>query len=199
MTKKEAPEEDKQPRMGGPIGYALGGLVILVIFGVLIAVFIFPTLFFQSNLTGETAKDFSLTDVYGEEVSLYQIIDGTAVNSTGPKVVVLDFFSLSCDPCKEEMKELKELWAEVDQTNVSFISIGTDMGDSNSRLQGYREKNDYNWTFARDNKNVANDYSVTAIPTLVVIDRDYEIVAYRVGLQGKGTVRGDIENALSRT
>ena len=183
----------------GPRRYALGALAILVIFVILVMVFIFPDYILgRYDLTGSDATDFTLTDVFGTEFTLFSILNGSAPNASGPRVVVLDFFSLSCKPCLDQMDVLERVLARTGTTNVSIISIATDRSDSDARIRSFSENNDYNWTFARDTNGVARDYRVTAIPTLAVISRDKKVVAYRVGLHDRPTVEKDIENASDR-
>ncbi|MFB6123178.1 MAG: thioredoxin [Haloferacaceae archaeon] len=81
-------------------------------------------------------------------------------------VRLMDFYADWCGPCKTQDPILEEL--EADYENVSFEKIDVD-----------------------ENQDVANQYSVRSLPTLIV-ENDDGVVDRFVGV----TQREDIESAL---
>ena len=79
-----------------------------------------------------------------------------------------DFYADWCGPCKTQDPILEEL--ESDYENVEFEKIDVD-----------------------ENQDVANQYSVRSLPTLVVEDEDGEVERF-IGV----TQREDIETALEK-
>lgn len=83
-------------------------------------------------------------------------------------VRLLDFYADWCGPCKKQDPILEELEAEYD--DVEFVKIDVD-----------------------DEQDVANQYQVRSLPT-VVVERDGDILERFVGF----TQREDIEAALEQ-
>ena len=83
-------------------------------------------------------------------------------------VRLLDFYADWCGPCKKQDPILEELEAEYD--DVEFVKIDVD-----------------------DEQDVANQYQVRSLPT-VVVERDGNILERFVGF----TQREDIEAALEQ-
>ena len=83
-------------------------------------------------------------------------------------VRLLDFYADWCGPCKKQDPILEEL--EADYGDVEFVKIDVD-----------------------DEQDVANQYQVRSLPT-VVVERDGDIVDRFVGF----TQREDIAAALER-
>ncbi len=81
---------------------------------------------------------------------------------------LLDFYADWCGPCKKQDPILEELEAEYD--DVEFVKIDVD-----------------------DEQDVANQYQVRSLPT-VVVERDGDILERFVGF----TQRDDIETALEQ-
>ncbi len=121
---------------------------------------------------GEKAPDFTLTDIYGNKFSL---------SDFRGKVVILDFFMIRCAPCKEQVRELKEVLAEYGG-QVVIISISVDPGDTDEALRAYATENGMTWKVARDTAGLADKYHITAVPTLVLIDKEGYIRHRHVGL-----------------
>lgn len=105
-------------------------------------------------------QDFTLTDTDGNTFTL---------SDHRGKVVLIDFFATSCPPCwmlHEEFKSLREDFGEEELVIIS-ISLGT---DTNAVLREYKSMTGANWTFARDTEDLAISYTVSHLPTIVVID-----------------------------
>jgi len=111
----------------------------------------------------DAARDFTLTDIDGNEFSLSDYLG---------KVVILDFLSSRCGLCLAEMSHLKTLHQEFGEDVLVIISIGVSYVDKVESLKEIREEYGIDWTLAVDTAGVVDKYSVVAIPTLVIIDSD---------------------------
>ncbi|MFC6874180.1 MULTISPECIES: thioredoxin family protein [Halobellus] len=84
-------------------------------------------------------------------------------------VRLLDFYADWCGPCKKQDPILEELAS--DYGNVDFRKIDVD-----------------------DDQEVANQYQVRSLPT-VVVERDGEIVDRFVGFTGREDIEAALESA----
>jgi peroxiredoxin len=130
-----------------------------------------------------SAPDFTLTDIDGNSVTLsdYQ-----------GKVVLLDFFATWCQPCMNEIPNLKTIRDQF-QTELVILSISVDpTTDTVAKLQSFRNSYNVTWEVLRDTKNVYTTYSVTAIPTIYIIDKDGNVNCTHVGTTDASTLANEI-------
>jgi peroxiredoxin len=133
------------------------------------------------------ASDFSLTDIYGNTFSL---------SDYKGRIVILDFMATWCSPCREEIRYLKKVFDKyADRVIIISISVSPDY-DTDERLQKFVKEYEITWTIARDTANVAELYDISAIPTVVIVDREGRIVYRRVGLVDDITLSLEIDKLL---
>lgn len=122
----------------------------------------------------QTAPDFTVTTVHGEEFNLYTELDAG-------KTIVLDIFFVNCPPCNSIAPYIQDLnvkWGDGD-ADVEFISL-TDV-DTNAEIIPYEEL--HSLTFPAAGRDAGGTEAVTpytsgtfgqffGYPTLVVISPD---------------------------
>jgi thiol-disulfide isomerase/thioredoxin len=137
---------------------------------------------------GEIAHAFSLTDLNGNAFSS---------NDFRGKVVVIDFMATWCGPCETQMSNFKVVWERYGG-NIVLISIDVDPTESAGTLRAYSQQFQYaTWTWARDTVNLADDYEVTAIPKIVIIDRNGYARFVHMGVTDSSTLIREIDSLLS--
>lgn len=120
-----------------------------------------------------SAPGFTLTSIDNETFSLSDF-EG--------KVVILDFMATWCEPCKDEMEHLKEVYNNYAESKVQIISIDVTEAETNDQLRKFKEDYGDDWIYAIDTEgDVENDYSVGSIPVIVLIDQDGDIRFEYVG------------------
>jgi peroxiredoxin len=89
------------------------------------------------------------------------------------KVVLLDFWSLSCGACVAEFPRLRLLVKRCERQ--PFVLLGINSGDKNSMLLSLRQRAEINWRFWCDGEDdvgpIVQRWNVWNLPTLYVIDR----------------------------
>jgi len=138
---------------------------------------------------GHPAPDLHLKDLDGRDVQL---------GSFKGQVVVLDFWASWCGPCRAEIPAIEHLSKEFEKKNVVVLGVNSD--ESGDTVRRFVAKNNitYRIVLAED-ADVVRRYGATALPTVVVIDRNGIIAAYRIGerYDSEDLLHGDIRHVLS--
>lgn len=119
---------------------------------------------------GQTAPDFTLTDVNGVTVSL---------GALRGKPVMLNFWSISCPPCRYEMPEIEAVFQKY-RGQASFIGIAP--ADTPGEVREFVRARGYNWTFVTDPAaEVSFAYQVMYLPTTYFLDAGGKVSSVIVG------------------
>ena len=134
---------------------------------------------------GETAPDFTLTDLSGNKVSLSQF---------GGKVVILDFFASWCPPCRQEIPDFIEL--QKSHGDKGFAMVGVALV-TQSEAKEFASKVGINYPVLIDDGKVSARYGpVRSIPTTFVIGKDSKIAKLYIGYRAKDVFENDIKELL---
>jgi peroxiredoxin len=114
----------------------------------------------------QSAADFALKDVRsGQEYTLSQFRG---------KVVLLNFFSFTCEPCREEMPYLNQIDQEF--KSQGFQTIGIGLASEPAQLRALADQLGLNYPVLAGNDQVAKAYGhVEFVPTTFIIDRQGNI------------------------
>jgi len=137
------------------------------------------------------ANDFSLTDIDGDPFRL---------SDFRGEVVLLDFMATWCGPCRTSMSDLLEIRRDFGE-DVVLISISVDpVSDTAERLRDWADLWEANWIHARDTADppVSQQFKVSVIPTLVIIDKDGTVGFRHVGLTPAETLKSEISELLNK-
>lgn len=125
----------------------------------------------DAPLTGHKAPEFALKSLQGSQVSLADFKG---------QVVLLDFFSTWCPPCRAAVPMLQEFETKYKDKGLKVISI--DQGESQSLVGAYAKETRYSALMLIDEDgSVSERYKVTGLPTFVVIDQKGKVAAYQMG------------------
>lgn len=105
------------------------------------------------------------------------------------KVLMIQFTSVSCGPCKASIPFLKELSTEYNKEDFDFVAIECTSKNTNV-LRSYKQRNDFDYTFLLSTKEVLNAYSITSYPVFFILDEKRTIVHV---LNGFGSGSTDME------
>ena len=114
---------------------------------------------------GYRLKDVEVTSLDGKPI-LFSDYRGS--------VLVVDFMAPWCNPCREQIKVLRQLSASAD---VEILSINLDPSYNTTYLAGFRSNEAMTWALATS-AEAAEEYQVTAIPLILVADSD-GVIRYR--------------------
>jgi thiol-disulfide isomerase/thioredoxin len=110
------------------------------------------------------------------------------------KVVVVNFWATWCGPCKKEIPDLLDLYADYHGRGVEILGVSLD--GSADVVRSYAESTAINYVILIGNAEVGRQYEVTAIPTTLLFDRDGKIVKRLVGTQSRDSLEAAIKSLL---
>lgn len=169
--------------------------LFIVLFGVLIAINMIYLGFNMSSTPplqpGVQAPAFALEQANGSEGTIVSLA------SLHGKVVVLDFWSSSCSPCLTGMGILKQLNTRYNSKGVEIVAINVEgAGLKVIREFGYRMG--LRFKLLRDpDGEIALAYSVSALPTTFILDKNAKIRFSHSGLKSYETYEREIKQLLN--
>ena len=135
---------------------------------------------------GKPAPAFRLQTFDGKKVSL---------DDFRGKVVLLDFWATFCPPCVAALPELQALHAR--NTPRGFAVVGVTVDDRAALVQKATSRANVAYPILRATPEVWNAYRVNALPSLILVGRDGNIVRRYGGEADKAAMLADIEKALA--
>jgi cytochrome c biogenesis protein CcmG, thiol:disulfide interchange protein DsbE len=128
--------------------------------------------------------DFSLRDINGEEKSLQDLLKQIRGTEAQPKkgVLMISFWALWCEPCKQEMKALKETYEKYKDRNFHYLAINIDNPRSGAKVKAYVTAQGLPYNFWLDpNSEVFKKLNGTSMPYSLILASDGKLIAKRVG------------------
>lgn len=135
-------------------------------------------------VAGHKAPEFTLADLDGEDVALYDVL-------AKHDVVLVDFWASWCGPCVEKLPKLKELHTTYKDQGFEIVFVSID--DNYDDWKEGSEKHEVPGVNVGDLHGFLAqtpvDYGVVSIPTKFLIDSDGEILR-------RGPSMGELEYFL---
>ncbi|MDQ3072280.1 MAG: TlpA family protein disulfide reductase [Bacteroidota bacterium] len=126
----------------------------------------------EFSFVGSSAPDFNLKNLDGSVINLSDLRG---------KVVLLDFWSVTCAPCLKAIPSSNEFQSAFKNEDFVLVTICCDSGDSAWRTVIKNKKWQGTHLFANNQKLLMHMYNVGAFPTYILIDKNGKIA---------GTVEG---------
>jgi cytochrome c-type biogenesis protein len=150
----------------------------------------------SSSGSSALAPTFTLTDIYGHPFNLSSYRDSD--------VVMVEFTSLSCSECQVVEQSLHSIYASYNATGSSDVRIVSvyiepEFGDTIPALKSYHTSHNITWTMAQDTPSLAvsSSYGVTDIPTVVIVDKQGQLVYDVSGVQDDNSLQSTLSSALA--
>ena len=133
--------------------------------------------FGEVGVSIDPATDFELTTLAGDVISL---------SDYRGKVVVIDFWSSWCPPCRAEGPVLAETYRAWRDRGVEFIGIA--IWDEEKSVVDFIEMTGIEYVNGIDVSGVAVDFGVTGIPEKFFVDTEGKIVRKVIGPNTRETL-----------
>lgn len=161
-------KETTNPRQAWVTLLLVVGITALFVFVIL------PYMRPKSPLEGVGAPDFALPVIHGGDPG-----NRVRLSDLRGKTVVLDFWASWCAPCRAQAPIIDKL-ARQHEKDGDLVVVGVNTSDEQEAAIQFARSHNLAYTMLYDEQNqVARAYSVTGLPTLIVVDRAGKIVAVR--------------------
>lgn len=116
----------------------------------------------RSELLNREAPEWTLQSADNQTVSLADI---TA------RVVLIQFTSVSCGPCRASIPFLKEISREYGKDDFALVAIECTSKNLNS-LRNYMSRNQFDYTFLQADRETLNNYTIGSYPVFFILDQE---------------------------
>lgn len=126
------------------------------------------------NCLAGKIDDFTLNDLDNKRVSFSDL--------KGEKVTILDFWATWCKPCARAIPKLITLYEDLKDQGVQVIGINVDSPRNLPKVKPFVNSQGINYPIMLDsNSELMSELQVTALPTILIIDDQNEIVSIHRG------------------
>ena len=139
-----------------------------------------------NDLMGKVAPDWILIDANDNTVALKDLKS---------KILMIQFTSVSCGPCRASIPFLKQLASEYNRKDFDFVAIESWTKNTNV-LKSYQGRNNFNYKFVMSTKDVTNSYQIRSVPVFFILDENRVIVKVLNGY-GEGSTDKEIRDAIN--
>lgn len=131
-----------------------------------------------------TKVDFHLRDIGGADRSFQELLKSIRGEGEQPNkgALIISFWALWCEPCKQEMKALKPAFERLKDSNVHYLAINTDNPKSTAKVKQYVSAQSLPYEFWLDpNSEVFKKLNGQSMPYSMIVDQDGKLIAKRTG------------------
>jgi peroxiredoxin len=132
---------------------------------------------------GQKAPDFTLASLEGGGSVRLRELRG--------RVVLLNFWSAACPPCREKMPVMQRLYENLRERG--FIVLAVNVNDLPAFAGEFVRQNGYTFPVLKDDGVVGQLYEVRFIPKIFLLDREGVIRRIQVGAMGEQELRQMVE------
>jgi peroxiredoxin len=131
--------------------------------------------------------EVSFTDADGRSVP---------VSALRGKVVLLTFWTTTCEQCQTEMSWFADFQHTYRDRNLVVLGVSLDQ-DGWSRVSPFLERRPLNYDIVMARREVTQPIFGTSIPTTLIVDRRGRIAVRHIGYCSKGEYQRDLERILA--
>ena len=133
-----------------------------------------------NDLIGKKASDWALQNASDNSIALKDLKS---------KVVMIQFTSVSCGPCRASIPFLNQLTTAYKKDDFDFVAIECTSKSLNA-LKNYQNKNAIKYKFLLSTKNVLAEYKIKSFPVFFILDKN--LIVQKV-INGYGVGTTDVE------
>jgi len=131
-----------------------------------------------------TNVDFNLRDINGNEVSFQKYLQSIRGTADAPKkgVLMISFWAMWCEPCKQEMKALVGVYNKYKDKNFHYLAINTDKPKSLAKVKTYVTAQELPYDFWLDpNSEAFKKLNGQNMPYALLLNEEGKLIKKSVG------------------
>ena len=140
-----------------------------------------------NDLIGKKAPDWALQNASDNSIALKDLKS---------KVVMIQFTSVSCGPCRASIPFLNQLTAAYKKKDFDFVAIECTANNMNA-VKIYQTKSGINYKFLKSDKPVLKAYAIRSFPVFFFLDKDL-IIRKVLNGYGRGTTDTEINDIIGK-
>lgn len=117
------------------------------------------------------------------------------INQAKGKVVLLNFWATWCDPCRAEIKELKELRGEYSEDELLILGLAVDREPA--VVKAFAKQAGFNYPVYLATDAAMMFFRVQGVPRLMFYGKDGELRVNREGMVGASGLREIVDSLLA--
>jgi len=120
----------------------------------------------------------------------------------GESLTVVDFWATWCKPCIYSIPKLEEIYLEFADEGVNFIGVSVDSPRNLSKVRPMAASLGITYPVVLDpNSETMSNWNILAVPTLLVINEDNEVLYFHEGFKpgDEELIRGELNQLLNKT
>ena len=141
---------------------------------------------FENALLGKPAPDWILNDDKDNPIALKDLKS---------KVLMIQFTSVTCGPCRASIQFLKQLASEYNQNDFDFVSIESWTRNSNV-LELYKSRNNFTYRFLMSTPDVTRSYQIQSVPVFYILDEN-RVIRNVIRGYASGSTDNEIKDAIN--
>jgi thiol-disulfide isomerase/thioredoxin len=139
----------------------------------------------KKQLAGKPAPDLQVTDMDGKPIAL---------SAYKGKIILLDFWTTWCPPCRADGPALDKLYSSYGGKNLMIV--GVSVSEERKVVEKFLHEHPHRYPVVLTSENeMPKAYQIGAFPTYIVIDKDGNLVTATEGDKGFSSLRKMLKKA----
>jgi len=148
----------------------------------------------------QAVKNIIVKDVHNHTYSIAPLENGVLVDDAKGKIVLLDFFTTWCAPCRAMIPHMNRI-AKRYKADLGVYGVLMEEGKSNEEIESFKKYMNIKYPIfnSKENSALADAVGgVNTIPLLILFDGEGNYIQHYMGMVSAKMIEKDIKKALKQ-